>query len=187
MRVELSGARAVVTGAGSGIGRAASLALARAGAEVVALDIDELSAAETALSCERACPGAGHYVCDVTDYEAFSAVVDQIERERGPVDIVVNNAGVGLAGNFTGQTIEDWRWLRQVNLDGVVNGCQLFAGRMSERGRGQLVNIASMAGFMPHAKMAAYCTSKAAVIMFSQCLPKTSARLGSASARSVPE
>ncbi len=178
MRVQLSHSRAVVTGAGSGIGRAAALALTGAGAEVACLDIDGPAVTETGLSCERLARGASHYVCDVTDYDAFSEVADRIERERGPVDVVVNNAGVGLAGPFTDHTIEDWRWLRSVNIDGVVNGCQLFAGRMSERGRGQLVNIASMAGFMPHSRMAAYCTSKAAVIMFSQCLRQDLRRSG---------
>ena len=75
--------------------------------------------------------------------------------------MLVNNAGVGLVGPFLEGSIEDWQWLRRVNLDGVMHGCHAFAPAMAARGRGHLVNVGSMAGYISHRDMAAYCTSKA--------------------------
>jgi 2-hydroxycyclohexanecarboxyl-CoA dehydrogenase len=159
--VNIAGARAVVTGAGSGIGRATALRLARSGAEVFAVDIDLESARRTAQEC-----GAEARRCDVSD----RAAVGELAAELGPVDVLVNNAGVGLVGNFLDGTPEDWDWLRGVNLDGVVYGCHAFGGPMVERGRGHVVNVASGAGYLPHQTLTAYCATKAAVIMLSQCL-----------------
>jgi NAD(P)-dependent dehydrogenase (short-subunit alcohol dehydrogenase family) len=168
--VEVRNARVVVTGAGSGIGQATATHCARLGAEVVALDLNSDSAAATATSCRQLGARAAGYACDVGDYDQVAEMARRIESEHGPVDVLVNNAGVGLAGPLLESSIEDWQWLRRVNLDGVVHGCHAFAPAMAARGRGHLVNVASMAGYLSHRYMAAYCTSKAAVIMFSQCL-----------------
>ncbi len=94
------------------------------------------------------------------------------------MDVLVNNAGVGVAGPFLDNSIEDWRWLRSVNIDGMVHCAHVFGRSMVQRRRGHVVNLASMAGYMPHGGLAAYCTSKAAVIMFSQCLRADWARDG---------
>jgi NAD(P)-dependent dehydrogenase (short-subunit alcohol dehydrogenase family) len=170
MSIKIAGARVTVTGAGSGIGRATSLECAKAGATVVAVDIDGDAARATADSCARLGAASAAYTCDVADYAAVVALAEQIESEQGPVDVLVNNAGVGVAGPFLDNSIEDWEWLRSVNIDGVVHCAHAFGRPMVDRGRGQVVNLASMAGYMPHGSLSAYCTSKAAVIMFSQCL-----------------
>jgi 2-hydroxycyclohexanecarboxyl-CoA dehydrogenase len=159
--VRIDGARVLVTGAGSGIGRATALRCAGSGAQVVAVDINAESAEATA----RECRGISHE-CDVSDAQAVRAMAD----EFGDVDVLVNNAGVGVGGPFLEAGIEDWHWLRGVNLDGVLYGCHLFGARMVARRHGHIVNVASGAGYTPSRNMAMYCASKAAVISLSQCL-----------------
>jgi 2-hydroxycyclohexanecarboxyl-CoA dehydrogenase len=169
--VKAKDARAVVTGAGSGIGAATALRFAGKGAHVIAVDIDGASAEATAQACRvGGAASAGAYVCDVADAAAVDALAAGVQAEHGPVDILVNNAGVGVAGPFLDYGSEDWEWLRSINLDGVVSGCRAFGAGMVERGRGHVVNVASGAGYIPNRNMAAYCATKSAVIMFSQCL-----------------
>ena len=164
------GTRVVITGAGSGIGHATALRCAKAGAEVIAVDIDAASAAATADKCGLAGPEAHPYVCDVADSQAVIDLAATVGTTHGPVDLLVNNAGVGVGGPFLDNSLEDWEWLRGINLDGVVYGCHAFGPAMVERGSGHVVNIASGAAYIPNRNMAAYCASKAAVVSFSQCL-----------------
>ena len=149
-RIDPKGALVVVTGAGSGIGAAVAKRYTSMGATVAAVDID----------------GKTEYQCDVSD----PAAVAELAAKLGPVDILVNNAGVGVAGSFLETSLEDWTWLRSVNIDGVVNCCHIFGAGMVERGRGHVANIASGAGYLPNRRMTTYCASKAAVIMLSRCL-----------------
>jgi NAD(P)-dependent dehydrogenase (short-subunit alcohol dehydrogenase family) len=160
-----------VTGAGSGIGRETALAFAAEGAEVVISDVDEAGVKETA-GLVTARGGVAHsYVLDVSDAEAVEAFADQVCTEHGVPDIVVNNAGIGHAGSFLDTPAEQWDRVLDVNLGGVVNGCRAFARRLVERGTGgHVVNVSSMAAYSPLQAMNAYCTSKAAVYMFSDCL-----------------
>jgi 2-hydroxycyclohexanecarboxyl-CoA dehydrogenase len=169
-RVKVSGARVVITGAGSGIGAAAALRFARAGSQVIAVDIEGPSAEASAASCSDIGATAHAYVCDVADAEAMSALAQLVERTHGAVDVLVNNAGVGIAGPFLEASLEDWQWLRSINLDGVAHGCLAFGPAMVRRGHGQVVNIASGAAYIPQRQLAAYCATKAAVMMLSQCL-----------------
>jgi 2-hydroxycyclohexanecarboxyl-CoA dehydrogenase len=168
-RVQLKGARVVVTGAGSGIGEATALRFAGEGAQLIAVDINGESAAATAARCSELAPDrpqAESYVCDVADSAALTALA----ADLGTVDVLVNNAGVGVGGALLETGIEDWDWLIGINLDGVAYGCYAFGPGMVERGRGHVVNVASAAAYLPHRSMAAYCASKAAVFQFSQCL-----------------
>jgi NAD(P)-dependent dehydrogenase (short-subunit alcohol dehydrogenase family)/pimeloyl-ACP methyl ester carboxylesterase len=160
-----------VTGAGSGIGRATALEFARQGAELVVSDIDEATVRETAASI-AADGGVAHaYTLDVSDADAVEAFAEQVCAEHGVPDIVVNNAGVGQAGRFLDTPAKEFDRVLDINLGGVVNGCRAFARRLVERGTGgHIVNVASMAAYSPSQSLNAYCTSKAAVYMFSDCL-----------------
>lgn len=167
MSVAVDGALALITGAGSGIGEATALRFAGGGARVVCVDID-LGAAERVA---EACGGeAAAIACDVADADAVAALAERVEDDLGALDVLVNNAGVGVLGPFLDTSLEDWNWLRSVNLDGVAHGCYAFGPGMVARGRGQVVNVASAAAYVPNRELAAYCASKAAVVSLSQCL-----------------
>ena len=159
--VRLDGALAVVTGAGSGIGRATSLALAARGCRVVAVDLDGVAAKATAMAC-----GGDAEEVDVADRDAMVALADRV----GTAEVLVNNAGVGLTGRFLDTTAEDWDWILSVNLHGVIHGCQAFGPAMVARGRGHVVNLSSGLAYTPRATEPAYVTTKAAVLALSQCL-----------------
>lgn len=160
-----------VTGAGSGIGRETALAFAREGAELIVSDIDEASVKDTAAQIAARGAVAHAYTLDVADAEAVEAFAEQVCTEHGVPDIVVNNAGIGHAGSFLDTPPEQFDRVLDINLGGVVNGCRAFARRLVERGTGgYIVNVSSMAAYAPLQAMNAYCTSKAAVYMFSDCL-----------------
>ncbi|MFJ3668005.1 SDR family oxidoreductase [Streptomyces sp. NPDC090106] len=162
----------LVTGAGSGIGRATAFAFAEAGARVIAVDRDAESAARTAeMSRLIGAPGAWAEIVDVSDEQAMEKLAAKVTAEHGVLDVLVNNAGIGLAGSFFDTTPEDWKKVLDVNLWGVIHGCRLFGRQMAERGQGgHIVNIASAAAFQPSRVLPAYSTSKAAVLMLSECL-----------------
>ena len=161
----------VVTGAGSGIGRETAKAFAADGAEVVVCDIDGAAAEDAAAQVCGAGGTAHPYVLDVADAEAVERFAEQVCAQHGVPDIVVNNAGIGLAGSFLDTPAEQFDRVLDVNLGGVVNGCRAFARRLVDRGTGgHIVNVASMAAYTPLSSLNAYCTSKAAVYMFSDCL-----------------
>lgn len=161
----------VVTGAGRGIGRATCLAFAANGAEVVAADVNPDSAMRTSqLICDRG--GLAHaYQVDVTSAGQMEKFAARVRDEHGVPDVVVNNAGIAIAGSFFKHTEEDWQRIIDVNLLGVARGCRLFGAQMAERGQGgHLVNIASAAAFAPTAMLPAYSATKAAVRMLGDCL-----------------
>jgi NAD(P)-dependent dehydrogenase (short-subunit alcohol dehydrogenase family)/pimeloyl-ACP methyl ester carboxylesterase len=162
----------LVTGAAGGIGRATAFAFAEAGARVVAVDLDAEGAARTAeLSRLIGAPEAWAEVVDVSDEQAMEKLAEKVATEYGVVDVLVNNAGIGLSGSFLDTTSEDWRKVLDVNLWGVIHGCRLFGRQMAERGQGgHIVNTASAAAYLPSRSLPAYSTSKAAVLMLSECL-----------------
>ncbi|MFD0316066.1 SDR family oxidoreductase [Streptomyces flavalbus] len=162
----------LVTGAGSGIGQATAYAFAAAGARVVAVDRDAESAARTAETSRLlGAPAAWAETVDVSDEQAMEKLADKVATEYGVVDVLVNNAGIGLAGPFLATTTEDWRRVLDVNLWGVIHGCRLFGRQMAERGQGgHIVNTASAAAYQPSRALPAYGASKAAVLMLSESL-----------------
>jgi NAD(P)-dependent dehydrogenase (short-subunit alcohol dehydrogenase family) len=166
-----AGKTALVTGAGSGIGRATSLAFARAGADLVLCDVNEAGVEETAAAARalgRAVTARRVDVASRQDMEAFAAAV---HREREAVDILMNNAGVGLGGGLLETPLEDWEWIISINLWGVIHGCHFFVPPMVKRGRGgHVVNVSSAAGFLASAALAAYSTTKFAVFGLSEAL-----------------
>ncbi|MGW1024753.1 SDR family oxidoreductase [Streptomyces sp. NPDC002577] len=166
-----AGRLAVVTGAGSGIGRATALAFAERGTDVVVCDLD-LDAAERTAELARLLGTAAHaYRVDVSDGPVMDAFAAEVAADHGVPDILVNNAGIGHSGTFLDTTEKEWQRVLDVNLWGVIHGCRAFGTRMAERGEGgHIVNLASAAAYLPSKVLAAYATSKAAVYMLSDCL-----------------
>jgi NAD(P)-dependent dehydrogenase (short-subunit alcohol dehydrogenase family)/pimeloyl-ACP methyl ester carboxylesterase len=164
---QLSGRLALVTGAGSGIGLATAVALSGHGARVLLVDRDPTALARAA----EAVQGARSYECDVSDPEAMEALAAEVLESAGVPDVVVNNAGIAIAGPFLATGVAQWRRIVDVNLLGVVHGCRLFGQAMVQRGEGgQIVNLASAAAFTPSRSLPAYAATKAAVLMLSECL-----------------
>ncbi len=162
----------LVTGAGSGIGRATAFAFAEAGARIVAVDRDAEGASRTAeLARLIGAPDAWAEVVDVSDAQAMEKLAERVAADHGVVDVLVNNAGIGMSGSFLSTSAEDWKKVLDVNLWGVVHGCRTFGRQMAERGQGgHIVNTASAAAFQPSKTLSAYSASKAAVLMLSECL-----------------
>ncbi|MFI6843995.1 SDR family oxidoreductase [Kitasatospora sp. NPDC050467] len=161
----------VVTGGGSGIGRATALAFAEDGARVVVCDLDLDAARRTAELASLIGPPAHAYRVDVSDGAAVDAFAQQVAEDHGVPDVVVNNAGIGHSGTFLQTTEEEWQRVLDVNLWGVIHGCRAFGTLMADRGAGgHIVNLASAAAYLPSKALTAYATSKAAVFMLSDCL-----------------
>ncbi|MEV6141865.1 SDR family oxidoreductase [Streptomyces sp. NPDC051992] len=162
----------LVTGAAGGIGRATAFAFAEAGARVVAVDRDAEGATRTAEMARLiGAPTAWGEAVDVSDEQAMEKLAEKVAAEYGIVDVLVNNAGIGLSGSFLDTTSEDWKNVLDVNLWGVIHGCRIFGRQMAERGQGgHIVNTASAAAYQPSRALPAYSTSKAAVLMLSECL-----------------
>lgn len=166
-----AGQLVVVTGAGAGFGRETALMFAERGASVVVADIDVKAADRTAELA--ALLGADAYArqVDVGNGEAMEAFATWVGKELGAPDIVINNAGVGMAGSFFDSSDKDWERVLNVNLWGVIRGSRLFGQQMLAAGkRGHIVNVASMGAFTPSRFMSVYNTSKAAVLMLGDCL-----------------
>ncbi|HVX68149.1 MAG TPA: SDR family oxidoreductase [Mycobacteriales bacterium] len=161
----------VVTGAGSGIGRETALAFGRLGAEVVIADLNENAGEETASELRVAGARAHSYQVDVADLASMEDFAKRVVADHGVPDIVVNNAGIGIAGRFLDTTAADWERIVDINLLGVVHGCRLFGAAMADRLEGgYIVNVASAAAFTPSRMLAAYSATKAAVLMLSESI-----------------
>ncbi len=162
----------VITGAGSGFGRALALALAPRGARLVLSDIHESTAAETAkLALDRGAKEAKSLACDVSkvgDVEALAAA--SAASGFGPIDLVVNNAGVSSSGLIGEAPLADWRWTIEIDLFGVIYGCHVFVPILRKQGHGHVLNVASAAGLVHPPQMGAYNVSKAGVVALSETL-----------------
>ncbi len=161
----------VVTGGGSGIGRATALAFAEEGARVVVCDLDLAAAERTAELASLIGPPAHAYRVDVSDGAAVDGFAQTVAAEHGVPDVIVNNAGIGHSGTFLQTTEKEWQRVLDVNLWGVIHGCRAFGTLMADRGQGgHIVNVSSAAAYLPSKALTAYATSKAAVFMLSDCL-----------------
>ena len=166
---------AVITGAGSGIGRALAVELAGRGAKLVVSDIDADRAAETAaladsVSSKSAGATAKSYELDVADRDAVLAHAEEVASEFGGANLVVNNAGVALGATVEEMTWEDYDWLMGINLGGVVNGTKAFLPQVIASGDGHIVNISSVFGFVGVPTQSAYNAAKFAVRGFTEAL-----------------
>ena len=162
--------RAVITGAGSGLGRALALDLAERGASLVVSDIDSSSADETAALVRKQGTRAEVIPCDVTKRDAVFGLIEETERRLGGIDFLANNAGVAVGGPFDEISIEDWRWAVDINLWGVIYGCQAAVPKMKAQGHGYILNVASAAGLLSPPAMSAYNVTKAGVVSLSETL-----------------
>lgn len=163
--------RAFVTGAASGIGRAAALALAERGLRLFLADIDDAGLAETQRQIEaRGGTVADRRVLDVTDIAAVAARADEWHAAHGAMDVVLNVAGVALFGVVEDMRHEDWKRVIDVNLWGTIHVVECFVPAMIRARRGHVVNIASLAGLMGLPWHAAYSTSKWGVVGLSEVL-----------------
>jgi 2-hydroxycyclohexanecarboxyl-CoA dehydrogenase len=166
----LGGALALVTGAGSGIGREVALSLAGHGVRVLAVDIAGDAAEKTAVECGEVGPEAQGLTCDVGDPDDVVRLAERVHETLGPLDILVNNAGVGMSARLADMSVDDWQWIRRVNIDGVVHGCLAFGPPMLERRHGHVVNVSSALAWVPHGTEPAYVATKAAVLALSQSM-----------------
>jgi short-subunit dehydrogenase len=164
------GKTAVITGAGSGIGRALAMDLAGRGAQLAISDVDAARVAETAAACERAGARVRHYPLDVADRSAVLEHAEQVVADFGQVNLVVNNAGVGLMANVVDMSWEDLDWLIGINFWGVVHGTKAFLPHLIASGDGYLVNVSSVFGLIGVPSQSAYNAAKFAVRGFTEAL-----------------
>ncbi len=171
MSVDFAGKTALVTGAASGIGRETALAFARAGADLVVCDLNEAGLEETAAAARALGRKVRTRRVDVARRDDVRAFAEEVHREVEAVDVLMNNAGVGLGGGFLETPLEEWDWIVSINFWGVVHGCHFFLPPMVRRGRGgHVVNVSSVAGFLATEALAAYSATKFAVFGLSEAL-----------------
>lgn len=167
-KIELAGAVVVITGGARGIGAATARLFADRGADVWIGDVDDVVAKETANGIPNAHSGA----LDVTKPESWAGFLDQVRAESGPVDILINNAGVMPLGGFIEENERTTDLILDVNVRGPLNGARAVLPQMVARGRGHVVNVASMAGKLAVPGMVTYNASKFGAVGLSVALRK---------------
>ena len=170
-RGDYAGKFVVVTGGARGIGRATALEFARQGADVLIADVDDVAAEQTVGDVRELGVQAWSAHLDVGDVDAWEAFAEDVRAEHGVPDVMVNNAGIGIGGPFLGTPAAEWGRVVNTNLWSVIHGSRLFAAQMVDRGQGgRIVNVASAAAYSPSIAYPAYATTKAAVLMLTECL-----------------
>jgi len=167
---DLSGRVAAITGAGSGIGRALAVELAGKGTHLALSDVDDVGLAETVGLCEGRGVKVTSAHLDVADREAMFAWADQVVAEHGRVNLIVNNAGVALGVTIAEMTYEDFTWITEINLLGVVHGTQAFLPHLKASGEGHVVNLSSVFGLLSIPGQSAYNMAKFGVRGFTDAL-----------------
>ena len=167
---QLRGRVAAITGAGSGIGRALAVELARAGTHLALSDVDEVGLAETVSKAEGFGVKVTSARVDVADREAVERWADEVVADHGEVNLVFNNAGVALGATVEGVRYEDFHWLMDINFWGVVHGTKAFLPHLKASGAGHVVNISSVFGLLGIPSQSAYNAAKFAVRGFTDAL-----------------
>lgn len=169
----LDGRTALVTGAPGGLGRAMAAALAAAGAQIAVHHLGQTDgAAELVAELQADGRSAQAFEADVRDFDAVDGLVERVERDLGPIDVCVNNAGVMAEQPFGETTLADWERTIAVNLTGVFVCCRHVVPRMHARGRGAVVNLSSQTAFKGVPYAAAYCAAKAGVVGLTRALAR---------------
>jgi short-subunit dehydrogenase len=161
---------AAITGAGSGIGRALALNLARQGCELALSDVNEQGLAETVEQVRRYEVKVSQQRVDVADFEAVRQWADQVMIDHGRVNLIFNNAGVAHGGSVEGNALDDYHWIMNINFWGVVHGTKAFLPYLKASGAGHIVNVSSVFGLFAQPGMSAYNATKYAVRGFSESL-----------------
>jgi len=161
---------AVVTGAGSGIGRALARQLAQSGSALALADIDEAGLQQTVSSLSERGVQLSTHIVDVSDESAVKAFSADVAAKHGRVTLLINNAGVALHGGFQEISLDDLRWLMGINFWGVVYGVKYFMPLLKKEPRAHIVNISSVFGLVAPAGQSAYAASKFAVRGFTEAL-----------------
>lgn len=165
--MNLRNKRVLITGAASGIGRATAHTLGRRGAKLILTDIDEAALEQTRAELGDSGVDVEAHLVDVADPDAMAKLAEQVHAV-GPLDILINNAGVGVGGGIIDTSLEDWGWVIDVNLRGVVHGVHFFGPEV--RAGGHILNVASVAGLVATEQLGAYSTTKFAVVGLSEAL-----------------
>ena len=174
----LDGKVAIVTGAASGIGAGAAVALADQGAAVVLTDLNDPAGETLTREINEKGGKAVYYHQDVAEEDAWPEIVAAGESTFGPLKILVNNAGIAIGGSIAEFSLEDWRRQNAVNLDGVFLGTRAAIQTMRETGGGSIINISSVAGLKGSAGLSGYCASKGGVRLFSKAAAIECGRAG---------
>ena len=167
---ELKNRVAVITGAGSGIGRATALRLAQEGCQLALSDIDAAGLEETARLAGKHSPRTTTYIVDAADKESMRRFAEEVASAHQHIHIVVNNAGVALVGTLEENSLEDLEWLVGVNFWGVVYGCKFFLPFLQKEDEAHIINISSLAGLTGVPGLGVYSATKAAVRSWTESL-----------------
>ncbi|NOK03000.1 MULTISPECIES: SDR family oxidoreductase [Myxococcus] len=170
--------RIFITGGASGLGKAIAVRFARAGWKVCIGDVNDTRGEEALKELSALAPQAHYLRCDVRREEDLREALDWLTAQWGGVDVVINNAGVAQAGAIEDVSIDDWQWIIDINLLGVVRGCKVFTPAFKKQGHGHIVNVASMAGLLDVPLMSSYNATKAAVVSLSETLHNELAEYG---------
>ena len=161
---------AAITGAGSGIGRGLALNLAQQGCRLALADLDESGLLETVSLAEQYGVTVSHQVLDVSNKDAVFSWADQVVADHGSVNMIFNNAGVALSGTVEALSLEDYKWIMDINFWGVVYGTKAFLPHLERSGDGHIINISSVFGLTSQPLMSGYNASKFAVRGFTESL-----------------
>ncbi len=168
----LSDKVAVITGAGSGIGRYLAILLAQSGANIAACEINEAALAETVSMLQDYSVKVSSHLLDVADKAAVEALPEQVIAQHGHIDLVFNNAGVTVDSSFEDLSEADWDWVMNINMHGVINSSRAFLPHLKQRPEAALINTSSIFGMIVVERQSVYHTAKFAVRGFTESLVK---------------